>query len=131
MTDKKMTPEEHQARHKELHKMLDELVADWISDTGSLPSRGTVFDLMQWSHAQTIEPTVREEPAPLKDAVPDRPVMSRGINPIRPQRPSKELARCPECHATLETVQAKVIICPECKALFASATGEVLDRAPA
>jgi hypothetical protein len=54
-----MTHEQHRARHGELHKMLDELVADWIAQTGKAPSQGTVLELIEWSGAQAIEPTVR------------------------------------------------------------------------
>ncbi len=55
-----MTTEEHKARHRELHKALDELVADYI-DTQAYPSakgliETTVMELIEWSHAQTISP---------------------------------------------------------------------------
>ena len=56
-----MTPidrDEHRKRHIELHRKLDELVADWIRDTGSLPSESTVMDLMTWSYQQSLNPTV-------------------------------------------------------------------------
>jgi len=52
-----MTNEEHIERHKELHQALDELLADFIQHTSALPSKTTVLELMQWSHAQTIDPT--------------------------------------------------------------------------
>lgn len=52
-----MTREEHIERHKLLHRHFDELVADWISHTKDLPSKATIYDLMQWSHWQTINPT--------------------------------------------------------------------------
>ena len=51
------TPEQHKARHVELHRMLDELVADWIGHTGKRPSTSSVMDLMQWAHEQTLNPT--------------------------------------------------------------------------
>lgn len=55
-----MTQEEHRQRHVELHKYLDELVADRIGAAkypdNWLPSRNTVMELMQWSHEQTITP---------------------------------------------------------------------------
>ena len=57
-----MTPEEHNARHVELHNALDELVADWISITECLPSQNSVMALMQWSHRQTEDPTGAEWP---------------------------------------------------------------------
>jgi len=53
----KQTPEEHKARHVELHKALDELVADFIRHTGGMPSRTTLTDLMGWSWTQTLNPT--------------------------------------------------------------------------
>lgn len=46
--------EKHRQRHIELHRELDELVADWIQHTGRLPSRTTVMELIKWSHQQTI-----------------------------------------------------------------------------
>lgn len=60
--DKKMSYEEHKARHQMLHKHLDELIADRISHSDPrgetwLPSRNTVFDLMKWSHEQSLNPT--------------------------------------------------------------------------
>lgn len=51
------TPEGHKQRHIELHAALDELVADWISHTESLPSASTVLELMRWSYGQTLNPT--------------------------------------------------------------------------
>ena len=52
-----MAFEEHRIRHIKLHEALNELVADWIGHTTSMPSTGTVMDLMKWSHEQTINPT--------------------------------------------------------------------------
>ena len=47
---------EHKDRHLILHKMLDELVADYISQSGrSLSS--TIMDLIYWSFDQTQNPT--------------------------------------------------------------------------
>jgi hypothetical protein len=57
---KKMTPEEHIQRHKDLHKSLDELVADCITHTKMLPSKMTAFDLMKWSCEQTRNPTEKK-----------------------------------------------------------------------
>jgi hypothetical protein len=51
-----MTKEEHKQRHVELHKALDDLIADFISHTTKLPSRTSLLELMQWSHQQTINP---------------------------------------------------------------------------
>lgn len=55
-----MTREEHIERHKMLHEYFDELLADWISHTSNLPSKATVYELMQWSYRQTINPTEEE-----------------------------------------------------------------------
>jgi len=52
-----MNAEEHKKRHIKLHSALDELVADWITHTESLPSQGTVLDLINWSYGQTKDPT--------------------------------------------------------------------------
>jgi len=62
-----VTKETHRLRHVALHRMLDELVADFLRhgvrfDLNKpmapcpLPSNTTVADLMAWSHQQTIEP---------------------------------------------------------------------------
>ena len=56
----KMSREEHIQCHKELHKKLDELVADCITHTAMLPSKMTVMELMQWSHGQTKNPTEKK-----------------------------------------------------------------------
>lgn len=52
--------EEHLRRHKALHEDLNELVADFITHTGRLPSYTFLVDFMKWSYSQTIDPT--EEP---------------------------------------------------------------------
>jgi len=52
---------EHKARHKELHNYFDELVADFITETGKLPSKATILELMEWSYSQTINPTGKWE----------------------------------------------------------------------
>lgn len=49
--------EQHRARHQLLHQFFDELVADWISHTGSLPSKSTVMELLTWSAQQTRDPS--------------------------------------------------------------------------
>ncbi|HUW32681.1 MAG TPA: hypothetical protein VM223_13805 [Planctomycetota bacterium] len=58
-----MNDKEHKERHEELHKALDELMADFINHTGALPSRTSVFRLAHWSYEQTINPT----PDPVPD----------------------------------------------------------------
>jgi len=51
-----ITIEEHIKRHKELHRALDELVADMITCTEKSLSTTSVMDLIRWSHEQTIHP---------------------------------------------------------------------------
>ncbi len=52
---------EHKARHRELHKALDELVADFIDHTGALPSKTNLMELMDWSYLQSMTPTEKDE----------------------------------------------------------------------
>jgi hypothetical protein len=52
-----MSKAEHKKRHVMLHNHLDELIADWVSHTGSFPSKCTVLELIKWSHGQTKKPT--------------------------------------------------------------------------
>lgn len=56
-----MTDEEHRHRHIELHKSLDELVADWIDHQGigsdKFLSNTPIRELMEWSYQQTQNPT--------------------------------------------------------------------------
>jgi hypothetical protein len=51
-----MTFEEHKARHEQLHRYLDELLADFTTHTGKLFSDTPIMDLIVWSHSQTIAP---------------------------------------------------------------------------
>uniref|UniRef100_A0A6M3LDQ7 Uncharacterized protein n=1 Tax=viral metagenome TaxID=1070528 RepID=A0A6M3LDQ7_9ZZZZ len=51
-----MNKKEHIKRHKELHKSLDELIADFITHTDKLPSSSSVMELMEWSYKQTKNP---------------------------------------------------------------------------
>jgi len=52
----------HIARHKLLHKHLDELLADCVSDDSKFrPSKNTVMDLMVWSCEQTKNPTGEQQ----------------------------------------------------------------------
>jgi hypothetical protein len=53
----RLTRQQHIDRHKMLHKMLDELVADYARCTGRLYSTSSIMDLLQWSHEQTTNPT--------------------------------------------------------------------------
>lgn len=50
-----MKKEKHIKRHKELHKMLDELFADFLTHTGK-GLDATVLELIEWSHKQTKNP---------------------------------------------------------------------------
>lgn len=53
-----MTKEQHKGRHCELHRALDELVADWAAHhPGRFYSKATIMELIHWSHDQTIDPT--------------------------------------------------------------------------
>jgi len=52
-----MDKKEHIIRHKELHTMFDELMADFIRHTNKLPSGTNLMELANWSHKQTINPT--------------------------------------------------------------------------
>ncbi len=52
---------EHKDRYLKLHKYLDELIGDWIMNTGKLPSQCTAMDLMEWSYKETTNPTEREK----------------------------------------------------------------------
>jgi len=50
-----MNEKEHIELHIELQKKLDELVADFIYNTGKRPSETKIIDLMEWSYEQTQE----------------------------------------------------------------------------
>lgn len=47
----------HKERHKLLHSMLDELIADYINHSNKRLGQTTIMDLISWSHSQTIEAT--------------------------------------------------------------------------
>lgn len=52
-----MTRAEHIQRHQELHRKLDELVADYLTfNRGRLLGATTVMELVQWSAKQTTDP---------------------------------------------------------------------------
>ena len=53
----KQTEQEHKERHELLHKMFDELAADFIAQTGKRLSKSTCMELLQWSFEQTNHPT--------------------------------------------------------------------------
>jgi hypothetical protein len=50
-----MTTQEHCERYKLLHGYLDELVADFIRETGKLPTKCTIMELMEWNNKQITE----------------------------------------------------------------------------
>lgn len=56
-----MTDAEHKTRHIELHKNLDELLADFIIITGKTPSVTMLSEFLEWVHQQTINPVRRHE----------------------------------------------------------------------
>jgi len=63
-----MNIEEHKARHQLLLKELDELVADFIIHTNSLPSRTTIMELMEWSYIQTTNPACEDKEGSTSDS---------------------------------------------------------------
>lgn len=66
-----MTPEEHQERHKELHRMSDELLACYLEEGFARQAHGgkrgsihdEIFELIKWAYQKTLSPspTTREE----------------------------------------------------------------------
>ena len=46
---------DHQKRHQELHKALDELIADFMRSTKGPVLDRPIQDLMMWSFQQTKE----------------------------------------------------------------------------
>ena len=69
-----MAEETHADRHKALHSALGELVADFITHTGKLPSLTTVMELMEWSYAQVAEPTEQAQPEEIVEEEEERVV---------------------------------------------------------
>jgi hypothetical protein len=52
---------DHIERHKRLHKAFDELLADFIAHTEKLPSKVSVVELLEWSYAQTQNPSEEDD----------------------------------------------------------------------
>ena len=52
-----MNIEEHKKRHQELHRELDELLADYISRDSSHHVTDKIIELLEWSFKQTQNPT--------------------------------------------------------------------------
>jgi hypothetical protein len=53
-----LDPEQHRERHIMLHKLLDELLADYLTQTKDGSITDQIVNLLQWSHAQTLAPTI-------------------------------------------------------------------------
>ena len=49
-------PEKHRERHELLHRMFDELIADFIRHTGK-GLQAPIMDLLLWSAEQAKNPT--------------------------------------------------------------------------
>jgi hypothetical protein len=43
----------HQLRHMQFHIFLDEMMADFINDTGRLPSKTSLMTFAKWSNEQS------------------------------------------------------------------------------
>lgn len=56
-----MTIQEHIKRHQELHRALDELLADFISHQRGPILETPIKTLVAWSHQQTIYPDEKED----------------------------------------------------------------------
>lgn len=53
-----MDSEQHKKRHVELHQALDELAADFVRhNRGKHLGDTSILELLQWSGAQSREPT--------------------------------------------------------------------------
>ncbi len=57
----KISEQDHKVRHIQLHKMLDELLADFIEQTGETPSHTTLMEFLKWSYEQTQSPTEKAD----------------------------------------------------------------------
>lgn len=53
MPDKPKMSTEHHKRHEQLHKMLDELILDFITQTGKHSLDTNLQELSDWSKKQT------------------------------------------------------------------------------
>jgi hypothetical protein len=73
-----MTVAEHRARHRMLHRFLDELVADFTDKSGGMPSKTSLMDFMKWSHEQTVSPTEKRS-KPLKKSEKSVTVIYEGM----------------------------------------------------
>jgi hypothetical protein len=48
-----MTQAEHRKTHKDFHRDLDSIVAEFIVTAGSLPSQTTLLEFMEWNYKMT------------------------------------------------------------------------------
>lgn len=61
-----MTHAEHKRRHEEMHRSLEELLNDFLKHhrvrvfDRSLARKLTVYELMDWSYQQTLDPEAQE-----------------------------------------------------------------------
>lgn len=74
----------HRARHQCLHQALDELVADWITQTGRRPSSSSITRLLKWSYAQSVQPD--HPPAESTSEMPP-PEPDHQVSPGEPEPP--------------------------------------------
>lgn len=58
---KGMELKKHIQRHKELHQAFDELLTAFINHTKKLSSKTTLYELIEWSHSQTLNPDPDKE----------------------------------------------------------------------
>lgn len=52
-----MTPEEHKEIHIQLHKSLDQLLADYITHVKDSSIDDSIYTLLKWSYEQTLNPS--------------------------------------------------------------------------
>lgn len=69
-----LTQKEHKERHQELHRCFDELIADYITQTGKRLSNSTALEIMEWSYAQTKNPTETPHSQPYRPASPSQAI---------------------------------------------------------
>ena len=60
-TDDSLTEEQHMDRHVELHRSLDELIADFFDHNHDKGLTATLHELMKWSCKQTTDPDTKEQ----------------------------------------------------------------------
>lgn len=60
-----MTQKKHKEIHEKFHRNLDEMMAEFIMQTGKLPSKTSLMEFVEWSYAQMQNPidnkTLRHE----------------------------------------------------------------------